>query len=142
VRFKGERISDLAPHIAARRRRRPHVPGNDDLQEHERARQRHHRASSALQGRACSVSSLAPPGQADETLSALRPTTFLELLGLSSLAGEIAKNLPHAICARSAIAVGPRHRPSILPARRAFRRMNHDETMKTVEMVRRLRERG
>ena len=67
VRFRGERIS--GPGAAYRRPqgRRAHLPGDDDLQGHERARQCHHRPPSALQGEPCSASSSAPaPAKADE----------------------------------------------------------------------------
>ena len=67
---------------------------------------------------------------------------ILELLGLSSLADEIAKNLPHGHLRALGIAVGLATNPSILLLDEPFAGMNHEETMKTVAMVRRLRERG
>ena len=48
VTFKGEVISGLAPHTVARKGRRAHVSGDDDLQGHDGARQRHRRPSPAL----------------------------------------------------------------------------------------------
>ena len=50
VLFKGERISNLAPHIVAQERRGAHLSGDHDFQEHDRPRQCHRLSSSAIQG--------------------------------------------------------------------------------------------
>jgi len=60
--------------------------------------------------------------KADETAFGASAYDILELLGLSSLAGEIAKNLPHGHLRALGIAVGLATDPSILLLDEPFRR--------------------
>ena len=65
-----------------------------------------------------------------------------EKVGLESIAGETARNLPHGHLRGLGIAIGLATDPAVLLLDEPFAGMNHDETMKAVAMVRKLRERG
>ena len=67
---------------------------------------------------------------------------ILEFLGLLDIASETAKNLPHGHLRALGIAIGLATDPKILLLDEPFAGMNHDETMKAVTMVRKLRDRG
>ncbi len=67
---------------------------------------------------------------------------ILAFLGLSSIADEVAKNLPHGHLRALGIAIGLATSPAVLLLDEPFAGMNHDETMKAVTMVRKLRDRG
>ena len=55
---------------------------------------------------------------------------------MAPLANEIASNLPHGHLRALGIAIGLATDPTILLLDEPFAGMNHDETMKMVEMVR------
>ncbi len=80
--------------------------------------------------------------KADEQAFGNSADEILEFLGLSEISSEIAKNLPHGHLRALGIAIGLATNPTILLLDEPFAGMNHDETMKAVAMVRRLRERG
>jgi branched-chain amino acid transport system ATP-binding protein len=67
---------------------------------------------------------------------------ILGFLGLDSISSETAKNLPHGHLRALGIAIGLATNPTVLLLDEPFAGMNHDETMKAVAMVRRLRDRG
>ena len=67
---------------------------------------------------------------------------ILAFLGLDHIAHETAKNLPHGHLRALGIAIGLATNPVVLLLDEPFAGMNHDETMKAVAMVRKLRERG
>ncbi len=67
---------------------------------------------------------------------------ILGFLGLNAIADEVAKNLPHGHLRALGIAIGLATSPTILLLDEPFAGMNHDETMKAVAMVRKLRDRG
>jgi branched-chain amino acid transport system ATP-binding protein len=142
VTFKGERISNLAPHIAARKGvvrtfqettifRNMTVRDNVIIAHHLRAR-------ASLLGyffgtKLAKNDEIAFGSSADEILA---------FLGLDGIANEVAKNLPHGHLRALGIAIGLATSPTILLLDEPFAGMNHDETMKAVAMVRKLRERG
>jgi branched-chain amino acid transport system ATP-binding protein len=80
--------------------------------------------------------------KADEQEFGASADEILEFLGLSSISLEIAKNLRHGHLRALGIAIGLATNPTVLLLDEPFAGMNHDETMKAVAMVRRLRERG
>ena len=61
---------------------------------------------------------------------------------MSAIADEIARNLPHGHLRALSIAIGLATNPAVLLLDEPFAGMNHDETMKAVAMVSRLRELG
>jgi branched-chain amino acid transport system ATP-binding protein len=142
VRLKGERISDLAPHIAARKgvvRTFQETTIFKNMSVRENVIIAHHlRSTASLIGFFLGTGT----AKADEAAFGASSDDILELLGLSSLAGEIARNLPHGHLRALGIAIGLATNPSILLLDEPFAGMNHDETMRMVAMVKRLRELG
>ncbi|MFK0693170.1 ABC transporter ATP-binding protein [Mesorhizobium sp. IMUNJ 23033] len=142
VRLKGERISDLAPHIAARKgvvRTFQETTIFRNMSVRENVIIAHH-----LRSRASLLGFFLGTGaaKADEAAFGMSADEILALLGLSSLAGETARNLPHGHLRALGIAIGLATNPSILLLDEPFAGMNHEETMRMVAMVRRLRELG
>ena len=67
---------------------------------------------------------------------------ILKFLGLDNLADELASTLPQGHLRALGIAIGLATNPTILLLDEPFAGMNHDETMRMVELVRGVRERG
>ena len=142
VRFEGERISNLAPHIAARKGvvrifqettifRNMSVRDNVIIAHHLRSK-------ASLPGFFLGTRQ----ARADEESFGKSADEILSFLGLASTADEIAKNLPHGHLRALGLAIGLAADPKILLLDEPFAGMNHDETMKAVAMVRKLRDRG
>ena len=142
VTFKGERISNLAPHISARKGivrtfqettifRKMTVRDNIIIAHHLRSK-------ASLLGYFFGTKL----AKQDETAFGASADEILEFLGLSSIANEVAKNLPHGHLRALGIALGLATGPTVLLLDEPFAGMNHDETMKAVAMVRKLRDRG
>ena len=142
VLFKGQRISDLSPHIAARKGvvrtfqettifRNMSVKENVIIAHHLRAR-------ASLAGFYFGTKL----AREDEAKFGESTDEILQFLGLSSMSSELAKNLPHGHLRALGIAIGLATNPTVLLLDEPFAGMNHDETMKAVVMVRKLRERG
>ncbi len=142
VTFKGERISNLAPHISARKgvvRTFQETTIFRSMTVRDNVIIAHHlRSKASLLGYFFGTK-LAKQDEASFGLSA---DEILEFLGLSSIADEVAKNLPHGHLRALGIAIGLATNPTILLLDEPFAGMNHDETMKAVAMVRKLRDRG
>ncbi len=142
VRFKGERISGLAPHIAARKgvvRTFQETTIFRNMSVRDNVIIAHHlRSNSNLLGYFLGTQA----AREDEAAFGASADEILGFLGLSSQAGEIARNLPHGHLRALGVAIGLATNPSILLLDEPFAGMNHDETMKAVDMVRSLRERG
>jgi len=142
VTFKGERISNLAPHISARKgvvRTFQETTIFRNMKVRDNVIIAHHlRSKASLLGYFFGTK-LAKQDEASFGLSA---DEILEFLGLSSIADEVAKNLPHGHLRALGIAIGLATNPTILLLDEPFAGMNHDETMKAVAMVRKLRDRG
>ena len=142
VLFKGERISGLAPHIAARKgivRTFQETTIFKTMSVRDNVIIAHHLRSKAGLFGFFFGTRLA---LADEAAFAASADEILAFLGLSPIAGEIARNLPHGHLRALGIAIGLATDPKILLLDEPFAGMNHDETMKAVAMVRSLRERG
>jgi branched-chain amino acid transport system ATP-binding protein len=142
VLFKSERISNLAPHIAARKGivrtfqettifRNMTVRNNVIIAHHLRSK-------ATLLGYFLGTAI----AKRDEASFAQSADEILAFLGLESIASETARNLPHGHLRALGIAIGLATNPTVLLLDEPFAGMNHDETMKAVAMVRRLRERG
>lgn len=142
VRLEGERISGLAPHIAARRgvvRTFQETTIFKDMTVRDNVVTAHHLRSRASLagfyfGSAAARSDLEAFGaSADEILA---------FLGLAAMSGEIASTLPHGHLRALGIAIALATDPSVILLDEPFAGMNHDETRRAVEIVRKLRERG
>ncbi len=142
VRFNGERISGLAPHIVARKgvvRTFQETTIFKDMTARQNVVVAHH-----LQSKASLL------GHYAGTLTARRDeidfnesaAEILEYLGLGHVQDEVARNLPHGYLRALGIAIGLAAKPRVLLLDEPFAGMNHDETMKAVEMVRGVRDRG
>ncbi len=142
VLFRGEKISDRAPHIAARKgivRTFQETTIFKNMSVRDNVIIAHQlRARASLVGFFVG-SKLA---REDEQRFAQSADEIIDFLGLSSTSSEIAKNLPHGHLRALGVAIGLAANPTILLLDEPFAGMNHDETMKAVAMVRRLRERG
>ena len=142
VLFRGERISNLAPHLVARRGvvrtfqettifRSMTVRDNVIIAHHLRSR-----ASLAgffLGSRLARDDEAAFGASADEILG---------FLGLTPIAGEMASTLPQGHLRALGMAIGLATNPTVLLLDEPFAGMNHDETMRMVDLVRGVRDRG
>lgn len=142
VLFRGERISGLAPHIAARKgvvRTFQETTIFRNMSVRDNVIIAHHlRCTASLLGFFISTKQ----AKQDEEAFGQSADEILAFLGLDTIAGETAKNLPHGHLRALGIAIGLATNPAILLLDEPFAGMNHDETMKAVAMVRKLRERG
>ncbi len=142
VMFKGERISGLAPHIVARKgvvRTFQETTIFKDMTARQNVVVAHH-----LQSRATLLGHFAGTltARRDEVEFNESAAEILEYLGLGHVQHELARNLPHGYLRALGIAIGLAAKPQILLLDEPFAGMNHDETMKAVEMVRGVRDRG
>ena len=142
VKFKGERISNLAPHIAARKgvvRTFQETTIFRNMSVRDNVIIAHH-----LRSKASLLGFFLGTRQArlDEQGFGTSADEILSFLGLGGIGGEIAKTLPHGHLRGLGIAIGLATDPKILLLDEPFAGMNHDETMKAVDMVRKLRDRG
>lgn len=142
VRFRGERISNLAPHIAARKgvvRTFQETTIFRNMTVRENVIVAHHlRAKASLLGYFLGTAE----ARRDEEGFGASADEILAFLGLDAIAGETARNLPHGHLRALGIAIGLATNPAVLLLDEPFAGMNHDETMRAVAMVRKLRERG
>jgi branched-chain amino acid transport system ATP-binding protein len=142
VFFRGERISGLAPHIAARKgvvRTFQETTIFRNMTVRNNVIIAHHLRSKATLLGYFLETRLA---RQDEDSFGQSADEILSFLGLEALASEIARNLPHGHLRALGIAIGLATNPTVLLLDEPFAGMNHDETMKAVAMVRKLRERG
>lgn len=142
VKFRGERISGLSPHRVARKgvvRTFQETTIFKTMTVRKNVMVAHH-----LRSRANLAGFFLGTGQArrDEEEFGRSADEILEFLGLSSMAEEIAANLPHGHLRSLGIAIGLATNPAVLLLDEPFAGMNHDETRRAVEMVRKVRERG
>ncbi len=142
VRLRGERISGLAPHIAARKgvvRTFQETTIFKNMTVRDNVVTAHHLRSHATLagfyfGSAAARNDLDAFGtSADEILA---------FLGLKALSDEIASNLPHGHLRALGIAIALATDPAVILLDEPFAGMNHDETRRALEIVRKLRERG
>ncbi|MFD1159430.1 ABC transporter ATP-binding protein [Roseovarius aestuarii] len=143
VLYRGERISNLKPHIVARKGivrtfQETTIFKSMTVRESVVVAQ-HLRAKASLAGyfwgSKTAIKDVAAFGRyADE---------LLEFLGMSEIADELASNLPQGNLRALGIAIGLATGPKVLLLDEPFAGMNHDETMNMVDLVRSVRdERG
>jgi len=142
VLFKGERISNLAPHIVARKgvvRTFQETTIFRSMTVRDNVVIAHH-----LRSRASLAGFVAGTGtaRADERAFASSADEILEFLGLRDIGNELASNLPQGHLRALGIAIGLATDPTVLLLDEPFAGMNHEETMFAVDLVRSVRDRG
>lgn len=140
VIFRGERISNLKPHIVARKGvvrtfQETTIFKSMTVRESVVVAQ-HLRAKASLAGyfwgsKAAKTDVNAFGEYADE---------LLEFLGMESLKNEQASNLPQGSLRALGVAIGLATNPKVLLLDEPFAGMNHDETMQMVDLVRSVRD--
>jgi len=142
VLFKGERISNLAPHVVARKgvvRTFQETMIFKDMTVRDNVIVAHHlRSRASLFGYFLGVAA----ARSDEAEFGRSADEILAFLGLDAIANEVASNLPQGHLRALGIAIGLATDPVVLLLDEPFAGMNHDETMRTVELVRGVRDRG
>ena len=142
VLLEGKRISNLAPHTVARMgvvRTFQETTIFKTMTVRDNIIISHHLRSSAnLFGFFIG----SPTAKKDEREFARSADEILEFLSLSDIGDELASNLPQGHLRALGIAIGLATNPKILLLDEPFAGMNHDETMRTVELVSGVRDRG
>ena len=140
VLFRGERISDLAPHVVARKgvvRTFQETTIFRSMTVRENIIVSHHlRSRASLLGFFLGTKLAA----ADEALFAQSADDIIDFLGLHTIRDELASNLPQGHLRALGMAIGLATQPTVLLLDEPFAGMNHDETMHMVQLVRTLRE--
>lgn len=143
VLFRGKKISDLAPHIVARMgvvRTFQETTIFKSMTVRENIVVAHH-----LRSRATLLGFFlgSKQAKADEAEFGKSADDIIAFLGMDAISGELASNLPQGHLRALGMAIGLATNPTVLLLDEPFAGMNHDETMKMVTQVRRLRdERG
>ncbi len=143
VLFRGQKISNLAPHIVARMglvRTFQETTIFKSMTVRENIIVAHHlRSRASLLGFFLG----SKQARADEAGFGRSADDIVDFLGLQAIRGELASNLPQGHLRALGMAIGLATHPTVLLLDEPFAGMNHDETMKMVAQVRRLRdERG
>jgi branched-chain amino acid transport system ATP-binding protein len=142
VRFRGERISGLAPHIVARKgvvRTFQETTIFKGMRVRDNVIIAHHLRSRASLAGFYFGSATA---RQDEQEFGRSADEILAFLGLAALSGEVASNLPHGHLRALGVAIGLATDPKVLLLDEPFAGMNHEETGHAVEMVSAVRRRG
>jgi branched-chain amino acid transport system ATP-binding protein len=143
VLYRGERISNLKPHIVARKgivRTFQETTIFKNMTVHESVVVAQHlRAKASLAGYFWGSKT----AQEDVSNFGKYADELLEFLGMSEISNEQASNLPQGNLRALGIAIGLATAPKVLLLDEPFAGMNHDETMNMVNLVRSVRdERG
>ena len=143
VIFKGEKISNLSPHVVARKgivRTFQETTIFRSMTTRENIIVAHHlRAKASLSGYFWGTAR----ARRDESLFAESADEIITFLGMKAIADELASNLPQGNLRALGIAIGLATKPEILLLDEPFAGMNHDETMHMVDLVRNVqKERG
>ena len=142
VRFKGQRISGLSPHIVARKgvvRTFQETTVFKAMTVRENIVIAHHlRSQAGLPGFYFGSAA----ARADEAGFGRSADEIIDFLGLAEQRDKLASSLPHGHLRALGIGIGLATAPKLLLLDEPFAGMNHDETGKAVEMVRGVRNRG
>ena len=143
VLFRGERISNLAPHTVARKgvvRTFQETTIFRSMTVRENIIVAHHlRSKASLLGFFMGSRQAAQ----DEAEFAASADSIIDFLGLGAIRDELASTLPQGHLRALGMAIGLATHPKLLLLDEPFAGMNHDETMRMVDLVRSLRdERG
>ena len=140
--MRGERISNLAPHTVARKgvvRTFQETMIFKDMTVRDNVVVAHHlRSRASLLGYFLGNAA----ARSDESAFGRSADEILAFLGLDAIAGEVASNLPQGHLRALGIAIGLATDPAVLLLDEPFAGMNQEETMRTVELVQGVRERG
>ncbi|MCK0151739.1 ABC transporter ATP-binding protein [Marivita sp. S6314] len=143
VLYRGERISNLKPHTVARKGvvrtfQETTIFKSMTVRESVVVAQ-HLRAKASLAGYFWGSKT----ARQDVESFGRYADELLEFLGMDSIADELASNLPQGNLRALGIAIGLATDPKVLLLDEPFAGMNHDETMRMVDLVRSVRdERG
>lgn len=140
VLYKGERISNLKPHIVARKGvvrtfQETTIFKSMTVRESVIVAQ-HLRAKASLAGYFWGSRT----AQDDVESFGRYADDLIEFLGMSAIADELASNLPQGNLRALGIAIGLATDPKVLLLDEPFAGMNHDETMRMVDLVRKVRD--
>lgn len=142
VLFKGERISNLSPHVVARKgvvRTFQETTIFKSMTTHESiVLSQHLRAKATLAGYFFNSKA----ARADIVKFGNTADEIIDFLELGDIRDELASNLPQGHLRALGIAIGLATDPTILLLDEPFAGMNHDETMRTVELVRKVKDSG
>jgi branched-chain amino acid transport system ATP-binding protein len=142
VLFRGERISGLAPHIVARKgvvRTFQETTIFKGMTVRDNVIIAHHlRSNASLAGFYLGTNT----ARRDETEFGRSADEIIDFLDLGAQRHEIASTLPHGHLRALGIAIGLATNPTVILLDEPFAGMNHDETVRAVEMVRGVRKRG
>ena len=143
VLFKGSRISGTPPHKVARMgvvRTFQETTIFKSMTVRENIIVSHHlRSRASLLGYFLGTAT----ARADEAEFAASADGIVDFLGLQAIRNELASNLPQGHLRALGMAIGLATSPQVILLDEPFAGMNHDETMRMVGLVRRLRdERG
>ena len=140
VLYRGERISNLKPHIVARKgivRTFQETTIFKNMTVHESVVVAQHlRAKASLAGYFWGSKT----AQEDVSNFGKYADELLEFLGMSEISNEQASNLPQGNLRALGIAIGLATAPKVLLLDEPFAGMNHDETMNMVNLVRSVRD--
>lgn len=141
--FKGEKISGMPPHKVARLgvvRTFQETTIFKSMTVRENVIVSHHlRSKASLLGYFLGTKQ----ARADEAEFATSADEIIDFLGLGDIRNELASNLPQGHLRALGMAIGLATHPEVILLDEPFAGMNHDETMRMVALVRRLRdERG
>jgi branched-chain amino acid transport system ATP-binding protein len=142
VLFQGERISGLAPHVVARKgvvRTFQETTIFKGMTVRDNVIIAHQLRSRANLAGFFLGTALA---RRDEIEFGRSADEILNFLGLASMRNEVASTLPHGHLRALGIAIGLATNPKVLLLDEPFAGMNRAETMRAVELVRAVRERG
>ncbi|PAQ11388.1 ABC transporter ATP-binding protein [Mesorhizobium temperatum] len=142
VLFRGQRISGLAPHIVARKgvvRTFQETTIFKSMTVRDNVIIAHHlRSNATLAGFYLGTNT----ARRDEAEFGRSADEIIDFLDLGAQRHEIASTLPHGHLRALGIAIGLATNPTVLLLDEPFAGMNHDETVRAVEMVRGVRKRG
>ena len=142
VLFRGERISDLKPHVVARKgviRTFQETNIFKDMTVRESViLAQHLRSTASLAGYFLGTRA----ARLDEDSFGQRADEVLAFLGMSEISGERARNLPQGHLRALGIAIGLSTDPVALLLDEPFAGMNLDETKNMVSLVKSVRDRG
>ncbi|MEX0320180.1 MAG: ABC transporter ATP-binding protein [Ruegeria sp.] len=140
VLFRGERISNLKPHVVARKGvvrtfQETTIFKSMTVRESIVVAQ-HLRARASLAGYFWGTKT----AHEDADSFGQYADDLIEFLGMTPIAHELASNLPQGNLRALGIAIGLATDPQVLLLDEPFAGMNHDETMKMVNLVRKVRD--
>jgi branched-chain amino acid transport system ATP-binding protein len=142
VLFRGEKISNLRPHIVARRGvvrtfQETTIFKSMTVRESVIVSQ-HLRARATLAGYFLGSKT----AQEDIEAFGRNADELIDFLGLGEIRNELASNLPQGHLRALGVAIGLATDPQVLLLDEPFAGMNHDETMNMVNLVKSVRDRG